>query len=195
MTDSASAATSAGRSPAGAWIAGFWGVAEATVFFIVPDVWLTRVAVKHGLALAMKNCGFALIGALLGGTLLWACARYNAASGLATFFDYLPGISPTMIEQAWSTLAEEGLGVMFRGAFSGIPYKLYALQAGTMGVSLLAFLSVSAVARLSRFIATSLVAWFLAKLLQRWLKLNAILWVHALAWLAFYAFYFSIHRG
>ena len=48
-------------------IASLWGFAEATVFFIVPDVllsWLALRSPKSGLI----ACLFALLGALIGGS-------------------------------------------------------------------------------------------------------------------------------
>src|SRR3546814_4475619 len=43
-----------------------WGFAEATVFFVVPDVWISRRALSSWRA-ALRSCGFALAGALVGG--------------------------------------------------------------------------------------------------------------------------------
>src|SRR3546814_3695958 len=45
-----------------------WGFAEATVFFVVPDVWISRRALSSWRA-ALRGCGFALAGALGGGVL------------------------------------------------------------------------------------------------------------------------------
>src|SRR3546814_12347528 len=47
-----------------------WGFAEATVFFVVPDVWISRRALSSWRA-ALRGCGFALAGALVGGVLLY----------------------------------------------------------------------------------------------------------------------------
>jgi len=30
------------------YVAGLWGFAEATLFFLVPDIWLTAIAVRRG---------------------------------------------------------------------------------------------------------------------------------------------------
>jgi hypothetical protein len=34
-------------------VAGLWGFAEATLFFLVPDIWLTALAVRRGLKPAL----------------------------------------------------------------------------------------------------------------------------------------------
>jgi hypothetical protein len=46
-----------------------WGFAEATVFFVVPDVLLTAIPVRD-LRAASLACFLALLGALAGGTLM-----------------------------------------------------------------------------------------------------------------------------
>jgi hypothetical protein len=50
-------------------IAALWGLAEATLFFIVPDVWLTLITVWSPRK-ALIACLFALLGALAGGALM-----------------------------------------------------------------------------------------------------------------------------
>src|SRR3546814_8042489 len=59
-----------------------WGFAEATVFFVVPDVWISRRALSSWRA-ALRRCGFALAGALVGGVLLCFAGRHHEAALLA----------------------------------------------------------------------------------------------------------------
>src|SRR5690606_1189122 len=61
-----------------------WGFAEATVFFVVPDVWISRLALSSWPA-ALRACGFALVGALAGGALLYRAGREHEAALLALF--------------------------------------------------------------------------------------------------------------
>ena len=61
-------------------IAGIWGFAEATLFFIVPDVWLTLIAVRRGLVPALAACGWALAGALAGGLAMYAWGVFDSAA-------------------------------------------------------------------------------------------------------------------
>src|SRR3546814_21022897 len=70
-----------------------WGFAEATVFFVVPDVWISRRALSSWRA-ALRGCGFALAGALVGGGLLSFAGRHHAAALLA-LFERLPEIGRT----------------------------------------------------------------------------------------------------
>src|SRR3546814_21158393 len=59
-----------------------WGFAEATVFFVVPDVWISRRALSSWRA-ALRGSGFALAGALVGGVLLYLPGRHHEAALLA----------------------------------------------------------------------------------------------------------------
>ena len=57
-----------------------WGFAEATLFFVVPDVWLTLIAVRRGLRPALVACGWALAGALAGGLAMYAWGAFDTAT-------------------------------------------------------------------------------------------------------------------
>ncbi|HEY9541633.1 MAG TPA: hypothetical protein VIR05_08360, partial [Luteimonas sp.] len=72
-----------------------WGFAEATVFFVVPDVWISRRALSSWRA-ALRGCGFALAGALVGGVLLYFAGRHHEAALLA-LFERLPAIGPGLV--------------------------------------------------------------------------------------------------
>jgi membrane protein YqaA with SNARE-associated domain len=167
-----------------------WGLAEATMFFIVPDVLLTRIAILRGWRQALRACCWALAGAMVGGALVYYAAATGHSTGLARWFDWLPGISPSLLAQAHDGLEDHGLVVLWRGAFGGIPYKLYAMQAGAMHIGWMTFLLVSAVSRLARFAATSMVAWVLAKTVLRFCSRAYLQAIHVAVWVAFYAVYF-----
>ena len=72
-----------------------WGFAEATLFFIVPDVLLTLVATTDG-RLALVACLFAVCGALLGGALMYAWGAEDAV-GAKAVLERLPAVHATMI--------------------------------------------------------------------------------------------------
>lgn len=139
------------RTGAANGIACFWGMAEATVFFIVPDVWLTRLAVRN-FRRAFVASLWALAGAILGGIVLWAAARHGAAERLLAAFDLLPGISPALIDKSGRAMEERGLFSLATGALAGQPYKLYAVHAGASGVPFVPFLLASLATRLFRFL-------------------------------------------
>jgi membrane protein YqaA with SNARE-associated domain len=175
-----------------------WGFAEATLFFIVPDVLLTWIALQRGGRAALRACGWSLLGALLGGTLIWSFAHAGGAGAPTTLYetyDALPGISPAMIARAGDEVADRGGRALFKAALTGTPYKLYALQAGALGHHLGTFLFWSALARFGRFALSCCLALAAARGLRTWFPPARLTWFHALFWVGFYAFYFNVHRG
>ena len=169
-----------------------WGLAEATFFFIVPDVLLTRVALRDFHASVIASL-WAVAGALIGGTALWFAARHDATQLLLNAFDWIPGISRELIVRTAQSLNTHGLSALAAGALSGQPYKLFAVHAGAQDLPLLAFLAVSAAARFARFTLTSTVVWLAGRVLRRQsdaFRLN----LHAYGWFMFYAVYFGLTR-
>lgn len=169
-------------------MAALWGFAEATLFFIVPDVWLSAVAVRHGLAPALRACGFALAGAILGGALMYAWGAADAATARAVL-DTLPAIGPAMIGGVRASLAEYGAAALFVGPLTGVPYKIYAVEAAQAGVGPWSFILVSIPARLLRFVLIAAVAALLSGRLSRFLDRRARTALLLAVWSGFYAVY------
>jgi membrane protein YqaA with SNARE-associated domain len=186
----ASEVSSPAQSQLWALVAFLWGLAEATFFFIVPDVFTSRLVLKntrHG----FLACLWCMAGALPGGALLYFLGQNPHVQGnLVEAMGYLPGISDALTRQAGSGLMEHGLVSLFIGVLAGIPYKLYALQAAWAGAGLGAFLLVSAAARLGRFVIVTGLTWLLGCKLLRNLSLATQLRIHAGSWIVFYVIYF-----
>lgn len=170
-----------------------WGLAEATMFFIVPDVLLSAVAltsVRRALTLGV----WVLAGALVGGTVMWMLGRAQPATGTELLV-LLPAIDAAMIADVGQQLQSSGLPALFAGPVTGTPYKIYALQSGNLGVGLLEFLLVSVPARMLRFVAITLAVGACSALLGRWLNLRWRRMLLALSWTAFYVWYFYAIPG
>jgi membrane protein YqaA with SNARE-associated domain len=141
-----------------------WGFAEATVFFIVPDVIISFIGLKYGLKQGLAASCMAAVGAVLGGAVIYFWGKVDII-GARAFFDLLPAIAPSTIERAQ---AEMGLPswalLMLKGSLTGVPFKLYASEAGAAGLPLWQFLVTTPLARLPRF---ALAATF-AALARKW---------------------------
>jgi membrane protein YqaA with SNARE-associated domain len=175
------------------WIAFVWGLAEATFFFVVPDVFITRLALRSPWRRVLLACGCALAGALIGGTLLWFAAQNDAAPALLRTFARLPGINRDLVVETGFALHEHGNKAMFTGGLIGQPYKLFAVHAAAQQVPLMGFLLFSAAARLMRFVLTAAIARLAAFGLHRWPE-SKLLRAHTLVWLCFYTVYFLLIR-
>jgi membrane protein YqaA with SNARE-associated domain len=174
-------------------LAAFWGLAEATAFFIVPDVLLSWVALRS-CKRALLACLWVTGGALAGGCILWFIGRHDPEPARALFAT-LPAINDGMIENVRSQLHTSGLKALFLGPLSGTPYKIYAVEAASIGYGLGIFLLISLPARLIRFLLVSLVASGISKLLSRKLGMRHLQTLHVLFWTALYAWYFSVMPG
>lgn len=171
-------------------VAALWGFAEATVFFIVPDVFLSALGLRN-LRLGIMACLFAVGGALVGGAVMYEWALWDATGSLAVV-EAVPAISPEMLTRVHRSLGEKGVSAILTGPLFGIPYKAFAIQAPAVGIGLAPLLLMSVPARLLRFLVVTLVCWWIGdRLLSTW-AFRRKLAVLLMCWVVFYAFYFTL---
>lgn len=179
------------RSRAALLIACAWGLAEATFFFIVPDVLLTLIACRL-LRPALKATIAALLGALAGGALMFAFGLRDPNIAHA-FLDHVPAIDPMLISRVSAQVSDSGLLAVLSGPMKGIPYKIYAVEWGSHHGSFVEFLLISIPARYVRFLLATVAARGIARLIQPLTHHRAVIetTILGILWIAFYTFYFS----
>ena len=173
----------------------FWALAEATIFFIVADVPIMALGLHAGRRKAMIGAVIAAICAAIGGTgiAFWAglWPKDVIELVLAT-----PAIDAELLAQVWEDWQARGAIGMLIGSFSGVPYKLYALAAGSAGGLTLGWIAwfffASILARLPRFMLVALIAGWIGPRLKERLGLRAVWFLFALGWTLFYAWYWSV---
>jgi membrane protein YqaA with SNARE-associated domain len=167
-----------------------WGLAEATVFFIVPDVLLTYLALKDPRR-ATKACLWTLVGVLVGGTAMFCWGHYDpkSATGLLT---EIPAIDEELLNKVEQQIDDDGVKATFFGPIAGRPYKIYAVYAGAKDISFPSFLLVSIPARLLRFILLTWITWWVANKLLTKLQTRQKAFVLTAVWIGFYSWYFAI---
>ncbi|HEX9389323.1 MAG TPA: hypothetical protein VF918_23560 [Anaerolineales bacterium] len=177
-------------------IAFVWGFAEATAFFIVPDVYLGFVALfdwRRGLSAMVA----ALIGAMLGGSVMYILAMNNP-SEINMFLTRVPLIDSALVNDVANQTHTYGLTAVLTGPLKGTPYKIYAAQAGEQSLPFLYFLLMTIPARLERFLPVVLVfggigRWF-GTFCEKHTKL--VMGSYALMWgIIYFVFisYFNFH--
>lgn len=176
--------------------AGFWwGLAEGLFFFIVPDVYISFATL-----FSLRAGGVAWLFSI-GGSAVAIVVIYllTATLGLdyLSFLDSIPGISASLIERVGQELAAEGLPYTPFLVLGGVPLKLYAAQAFSLGLSLGAVLLWTMFARVVRIAPTFAVVAAMRLLLGRRIDAHARAWCALLGifWLAFYVFYFARMSG
>ena len=178
-------------SPVTAWFGFAWGFAEATLFFIVPDVLLGAVALLAPRA-AMRTLVLTLAGALIGGAVTYAVASNVHATRSEAILDAVPTIRNSAIDRVSREMRDDGpRSVLYGPLRMGTPYKLYARAAGVQDESLVAFLLWSIPGRLERMLPVTLFAVVLGLLGRRWIAAcpRTTLVLYGCAWLAVYVVY------
>lgn len=175
----------------GLWLAFGWGLAEGTLFFVVPDVAITLAALFRPRR-ALLHLSAAVGGAVLAGALLFAWASADGASARAAVHA-VPFVPASMFEQVKRSYEGDGVWALFQGPRYGIPYKVYAVLAPGR-VPLGTFLLATVPARVARLLLSG-VGFAIIGLILRKLKRDrhtVLVSVHLLLWTGFYAYYWSV---
>ena len=180
-----------GRSLSQIWLGVLWCLAEATVFFIIPDVLITASALfspKKSFAQMIA----VLIGALLGGALLYTAADKYPDEAKSVVLS-VPFVRLHTLEEADHQLQDGGLLAMCVGSFTGVPYKTYAVN-GPRHAPFEIFMAMRVPARLFRFLLSWGVFSALGMLLRRQIQASPMvtLGLLALCWIGFYTYYWSV---
>jgi membrane protein YqaA with SNARE-associated domain len=176
-----------------AWsIAAFaWGVAEGTLFFIVPDVILSLIGLKRGARDAAFASLIAAIGAACGGIVMCLWSAHDPAAAHAAV-NAVPAVSDAMMARAQYDMGEHWFYATALGPLTSTPYKVFAVLAPQAGVPLVLFAIGSVFARLPRFLLASVAAALARRWLGRWFSERALTYALAVFWIGFYAIFFSV---
>ncbi|HEX4636906.1 MAG TPA: hypothetical protein VH189_12035 [Rhizomicrobium sp.] len=174
------------------WVIGaaLWGAAEASFFFIVPDVLLTAAALRLGLRRALMLCLVAATSAVLTGVVMWLWAAHDPMMARSAMLR-VPAVGPDLLARVHGEFDQGWPRHMLLGAMTGVPYKLYAVEAGSRHISLLHFVPVSVIVRLFRFVLTASLVSAAGTLLRRLNRPGLVkpLWVAT--WCLVYLIYFT----
>jgi hypothetical protein len=172
-------------------IAAGWGAAEATVFFVVPDVQVGWVALRRP-RLAVATWLAAVVGGVVG-----AAAVHQAV--LAGWnpdevFRSLPGTQAGDLERVRVAVERDPLRAFIAGAMSGVPLKIYVAEAARQGLPLRRTLGLVVINRAPRIglFGLSLAAAGAAVRLRWQPNGRQAAAVYGLGWVAFYSWYWIL---
>jgi membrane protein YqaA with SNARE-associated domain len=166
-----------------------WGVAESTLFFVVPDVLITRVALRSR-GHALVCCAMAVTGAMFGGALMYGWSLCDPA-GLHAVLLHVPAVNTGLMDAARHAMEQLGGLALAGGSFGGVPYKLFAAQASQVGLSLPMLLVFTVPARGLRFVLLALLTHAAAEWLRSRAGQRIVVGVWWLTWIIIYALYWS----
>lgn len=175
-------------------IAGAWGFAEATFFFVVPDVWTSWVGLRRPKR-ALGTTVSALGGAMAGGAVTYWWGNKVAANTSRKALVKVPAVTDAMISDVEQEIAESGAASLLRGPTRGVPYKLYARAAGLQRTSLMTFLVWSVPGRMIRFMVVTVAVSGIAAMVRRQFpgvserRISTVFWI---CWGAFYAVFIPL---
>jgi len=175
----------------GAVLAFSWGVAEGTLFFVVPDLAFTLTTAfrpNRGLV----QLALAVAGALLAGSVMYSWAASNAGDARAVVAS-VPFVGKSMVECTDRRLESRGARAMFDSPLGGVPYKVYAVLAPSR-FSYAEFLLLSIPARAERMLISWIPVALLARALRRLeegRRRRVVLIAYALSWICVYAIYWG----
>jgi len=178
-------------SPWAARVGLLWGFAEATLFFIVPDVLLGAVALFAPRA-APRLLAFTLAGALAGGALTYGVANELRPSQSEAVLDGVPTVKDSAIHRVEREMRDDGpRSIVYGPLRMGTPYKLYARAAAVEDEAFSSFFLWSIPGRLERMLPVTLVAALVGFLARGWIarRPRAILVSYGALWLAVYVVY------
>jgi membrane protein YqaA with SNARE-associated domain len=171
--------------------AGFiWGFAEATLFFIVPDVLLTFIAL-YSFRRSVNVLAFILLGALVGGTLMFYAGQRSPEQAKSVVLR-VPFVSSAMFDRTQQSFEHNGIWALTKGPASGIPYKVYCVQASRYSGWPL-FVAASVLARIERFALFWAIAGLLGLIFRKSIRRQPAITaaVHACIWILGYAWYWT----
>lgn len=171
--------------------AALWGFAEATLFFIVPDVILSAIGLKRGARAAAAGSVCAALGAGLGGAAMFLWSAHDPTAARQAVLA-VPAVSEAMAQAAWAAMDANGwVSATLSGPLSRTPFKVYAVLAPQAGANVFAFAAASVLLRLPRFLIVGVGA----ALLRRWFGKRLTLSWLAAAWVVFYIGFFALTPG
>jgi 1-acyl-sn-glycerol-3-phosphate acyltransferase len=153
------------RSQRGLVIAFTWGVLEAIVSPIVPDylvAMLSAAAPERFLLLA----ALATAGSIAGGAVAFAIGAAGAGNEVLA---HAPLVTTRMELYARAWLHEDGAFSLMKQPLSGVPYKVFALQAAAAPVKFGSFVTMTLIARGLRLVAVAVIFAGWGYLVRRWL--------------------------
>lgn len=167
-------------TPYGGPALGILSFAESSFFPVPPDVLLIALGIgrpKRAFFYALICSAASVAGGIVGyliGAFLWSTFS-------SLFFTYIPGFTPEVFAKVELLYKEWGVVAVLVAGFTPVPYKVFSIGSGVLGMGLPLFAGASALSRSARFFIVSTLIYFFGEpikaLIDRYFNLLSILFV------------------
>ena len=150
-----------GVKPLADKILGFISMIESIIFPLPVDPFLAGLT----LAVPSKAFKFALIctiGSVIGGVIGWLLG-YLIGPSIENLFLYFPWFTEEKFNAVKFAYKENGMLIIFLGAFTPLPYKIITITSGIAEVNIIAFVLMSIFGRGIRFFIVAYLVKFFGK--------------------------------
>ena len=142
-------------------VLGFISMIESIIFPLPVDPFLAGLT----LAAPRKAFRFAIIctiGSVIGGVIGWLLG-YLIGPSIENLFLYFPWFTEEKFNAVKFAYKENGMLIIFLGAFAPLPYKIITITSGIAEVNIIAFILMSILGRGTRFFIVAYLVKFFGK--------------------------------
>ena len=154
-------------------VLGFISFIESIIFPIPVDPFLAGLT----LAVPKKALKFALfctIGSVVGGVVGWLLGYFIGPS-IENILLNIPWFTEAKFNAVKSAYSENGMLIIFLGAFTPLPYKIITITSGMAGINIIGFILMSLVGRGIRFFIIAYITKFFGMPALLFLKKHLLL--------------------
>ena len=154
-------------------VLGFISMIESIIFPLPVDPFLAGLT----LAASKKAFRFAIIctiGSVIGGVIGWLLG-YLIGPSIENLFLYFPWFTEEKFNAVKFAYKENGMLIIFLGAFTPLPYKIITITSGIAEVNLIAFILMSILGRGTRFFIVAYLVKFFGKPALLFLQKNLLI--------------------
>ena len=154
-------------------VLGFISMIESIIFPLPVDPFLAGLT----LAAPRKAFRFAIIctiGSVIGGVIGWLLG-YLIGPSIENLFLYFPWFTEEKFNAVKFAYKENGMLIIFLGAFTPLPYKIITITSGIAEVNIIAFILMSILGRGTRFFIVAYLVKFFGKPALLFLQKNLLI--------------------
>jgi len=142
--------------------------AESSFFPIPPDVLQIALSTSKPKR-AFFYAAVSTVASVLGGVFGWWLGLTFWAQAQGFFFEYVPGFTQHNFDIVQAKYDENAFLAIFTAAFTPIPYKIFTLASGALGVGLGTLIFASILGRGARFFFVGTAIYFFGPTVRGWL--------------------------